>query len=465
MKSKIKVLDGFLLISLLLAICWSIAYTIVVYASERSNEPESLSTLMHDGQLMVQIAASGKKPDEQAWQAIARQNGYRLLLIDGAGATMSYGEKAERFLENPEENDISAVMSGGTIEHIKRTHLFGKGVAMVGLPITVQDKQQALFIQSELPGIYNHYGKGILIQLLSFVVLVLLLLCFRPWRRDMRGWMQIIEAIRKIAKGDFTVVIRADEPIPGQFRELVTSINDMAVELNQMEQMRQTFISNVSHEIQSPLTSIRGFAQALQQEEGLDEKQRKHFYQIIETESSRLSKLSDNLLKLTTLESDKHPIDLKSYRLDKQIRSIILACEPQWLDKELFMDIELGEIRITADEDLLSQVWMNLLSNSIKFTPNGGTISIEAGKRDGRAEVRISDNGIGIDQADIPFIFDRFFKGDKSRNRQISGSGLGLSIVKRIIDMHGGEIGVTSTLGSGTTITVMLPSPDRDSTP
>jgi signal transduction histidine kinase len=220
--------------------------------------------------------------------------------------------------------------------------------------------------------------------------------------------------------------------------------------------MRQTFISNVSHEIQSPLTSIQGFARALQQE-GLDYEQRKHYYGIIETESARLSKLSDNLLKLTSLESDQHPFEPKRYRLDRQLRSMILACEPQWVEKNILMDVELAETTVEADEDLLSQVWMNLLSNSIKFTPNGGTISVEAKPSEDGAAVRISDNGTGISEEDLPHIFERFFKADKSRNRMLGGSGLGLSIVKRILEMHGGDVRVSSTRGVGTTFTVKLP--------
>ncbi|MBW7459795.1 HAMP domain-containing histidine kinase, partial [Paenibacillus sepulcri] len=333
----------------------------------------------------------------------------------------------------------------------------------VGQPFAMQDKQLALFIQSEAPGLYNHYGRQMIIQIASLVVMFLLILCFRPWRQDMRGWVQILDAIRRIAKGDFKVVIGTGKPLPGQLGQLVNSLNDMAVELDVMEQMRQTFISNVSHEIQSPLTSIRGFAQALQQEEGLGLDQRKHYYTIIETESARLSKLSDNLLKLTSLESDKHPFEIKRYRLDKQLRSMILACEPQWVEKDILMDVDLGEINITADEDLMSQVWMNMLSNSIKFTPEGGTITIEAEYAEDGAVIRISDNGTGIAQEDLPYIFERFFKGDKSRNRQTSGSGLGLSIVKRIIDMHGGEVSVSSTCGIGTTFTVKLPAPGKSS--
>lgn len=266
----------------------------------------------------------------------------------------------------------------------------------------------------------------------------------------------MIDAMRRIAKGDFNVSLEVKSKHGGPFGEIVESINHMAVELNQMEQMRQEFISNVSHEIQSPLTSISGFARALQRD-GLSREERLHYLGIIETESARLSKLSENLLKLTSLESEHHPFDPKRYRLDKQLRSIVLACEPQWREKAIEMDVCLDEVSVVADEDLLSQVWVNLINNSLKFTPSGGTIGIELKQRDRRAVVRISDTGIGIAEEDQPHIFERFYKADKSRNRTSGGNGLGLAIVKKIVDMHQGEIRVQSKLGEGAAFTVALP--------
>lgn len=277
---------------------------------------------------------------------------------------------------------------------------------------------------------------------------------FHPKR--MRGIHMLLDAIRRISKGDYNINlnIQGDEDHP--INALAHSINNMAVELGQMEQMRQEFISNVSHEIQSPLTSISGFARALQNER-LGPEERAHYLGIIEAESLRLSKLSDNLLKLTSLESEHHPFDKKAFRLDKQLRSIVLTCEPQWLEKDIEMAASLADITIVADEDLLSQVWVNLLHNSIKFTPHAGTIGVQLHRRDGEAVVRISDSGIGIAAEDLEHIFERFYKVDKSRNHRLGGSGLGLSIVKKIVEMHQGRIEVASTPGEGTVFTVVLP--------
>jgi signal transduction histidine kinase len=271
----------------------------------------------------------------------------------------------------------------------------------------------------------------------------------------MAGIKVILDGIRRISKGDFAVQLPVNHR-GDPFGEIVHSINDMAVELNQMEQMRQEFISNVSHEIQSPLTSISGFARVLHNEQ-LSQEERMHYLGIIEAESMRLAKLSENLLKLTSLESEHHPFEPAKYRLDKQLRALVLACEPLWLAKNIDIDIVMEDITIYADEDLLSQVWMNLINNSIKFTPQSGTIQINLTKHGEQAVIQISDTGIGISDEDQAHIFERFYKADKSRNRITVGSGLGLAIVKKIIDMHKGTISVESKIEVGTTQIIQLP--------
>jgi len=265
----------------------------------------------------------------------------------------------------------------------------------------------------------------------------------------------LIAAFRRMAKGDFSVSLERMRGFDGRFAELSDSINQMASELQEMEKMRQEFVSNVSHEIQSPLTSIGGFARALQ-DDVLDAEERQNYLRIIETESKRLSKISDNLLKLTMLESDRHLLESKSYRLDRQLTKLILVCEPQWIAKKIQMEAELGKIMILADEDLMSQVWTNLL-HSIKFTPDGGKITVTLNQHGGEVECRITDNGIGIASDSLPHIFERFYKADRSRSRSNSGSGLGLSLVKKIVELHGGSVTVASEVNQGTCFSVKIP--------
>jgi signal transduction histidine kinase len=279
----------------------------------------------------------------------------------------------------------------------------------------------------------------------------------RGWIPERRGFGPIIGALEKIAQGDFSIRIDNEFEDNRMIGELADTINKMALELNQMENMRQEFISNVSHEIQSPLTSIRGFAQALEND-NLSVNERHHYLSIIENESTRLSRITEDLLKLASLEADHVRFEPRPYRLDKQVRSLILTCEPQWSAKQIEIEADLHEVGIVADEDLLSQVWLNLIHNAIKFTPSQGSIKVTLESQAREIRFRISDTGMGISAEDQPRIFERFYKTDKSRTRSKEGSGLGLSIARKIIDLHKGAIRVESTLGQGTTFTVTLPA-------
>ncbi|ODA08016.1 MULTISPECIES: sensor histidine kinase [Paenibacillus] len=281
--------------------------------------------------------------------------------------------------------------------------------------------------------------------------------------REQHAFTEMIDALKRISQGDFH--INLDWDLGGRngkhrrthpYVQLVDSINDMAANLKAMEKLREEFISNVSHEIGSPLTSIIGFAKALKDEK-LDREQRDRYLTIIETECIRLSKLSDNLMKLAILDSERHPFRPSLYRLDKQLISLILACEPQWEAKKIEMTVEVDIVEVNADEDLMGQVWVNLLHNAIKFTPQGGSISVSLSSNGDQAVICIADTGQGINEQDQQRIFERFYKADQSRSRTAGGSGLGLSIAYKITEMHTGSISVSSKVGEGTVFTVMLP--------
>ncbi|MFJ5566295.1 HAMP domain-containing sensor histidine kinase [Lysinibacillus xylanilyticus] len=313
--------------------------------------------------------------------------------------------------------------------------------------------------------LYDWLGKhpqGFWLQLWTVVGVFVLFACsviitfLIGSKRQRNYWNTIVDALSRIAKGDFTVKLDLKADDEDQFGQLIHGINHMAVELGEIERMRQEFISNVSHEIQSPLTSINGFAKALKNID-LPEDKRQHYLAIIEMESNRLSKISDNLLKLSSLESQHHPFEPRHYRLDKQLRDVVLTLEPNWLAKNIDMDLQLENISLMADEDLMNQVWMNLLSNSIKFTPAAGTISISMTKQIDTITIAIRDNGIGVTPEQQKHVFERFYKADQSRTAENGGSGLGLSIVKKIIDMHYGTITVESMPVEFTTFFVTLP--------
>lgn len=263
-----------------------------------------------------------------------------------------------------------------------------------------------------------------------------------------------VDALNRIARGDFNVSIEPNEHSP--MAEVAEGVNKMAKELLNLEAQRQDFISNVSHEIQSPLTSISGFA-ALLKSGSLTKEQHDHYVEIIEIESRRMSKLSDSLLKLSALESETTPLSLAHFLLDKQLEHTILMFEPQWAAKNIDVSADLEKVSVHADEDLLSQMWINLLHNAVKFTPEHGRIDVSLRKKGEQIECRIADNGSGIPKEDQVHIFERFYKVDKSRDRSLGGNGLGLSLCKKIVGLHGGQIILESAPGQGTVFIVTMP--------
>jgi two-component system phosphate regulon sensor histidine kinase PhoR len=307
---------------------------------------------------------------------------------------------------------------------------------------------------------YPHgLARQLINSLLGFILFGSIMALISPFFRKMQMdlFNEMTDAFKRISKGDFQVNLNVRTRGPGaHYGGLAEGINEMVVNLKAMEDLRQEFISDVSHEIQTPLTSIRGLARAMNDEE-LDREKQQHYLDIIETESVRLSRLSENLLRLASLDREHYPFEPISYRLDKQLQLVILACEPQWIDQELEMNVDMREITIEADRDLLGQVWVNLIHNAIKFTPKGGTIKVSLELQVESAVVCITDTGIGIPDNDQAHIFERFYKVDKSRNRSVSGSGLGLSIVQKIVDIHRGSITVYSKQGEGAIFTVSLP--------
>lgn len=257
----------------------------------------------------------------------------------------------------------------------------------------------------------------------------------------------VTRATKELAKGNYHIRLSLNQK--DEIGVLANSFNEMANQLNQVEKSRQEFVSNVSHEIQSPLTSIKGFSQILLNNQ-IPEAEKEKCLQFIFIESNRLSKLGEQLLKLSSLESEKHPYTPSFYELDEQIRKTIISLEPQWNEKRIHLHLQLPKTIIFADQDLLAQVWMNVITNSIKFTPENGSISITLNSNDKHIQIAIQDSGVGISKEDIPFIFQRFYQADRSRDRNQKGNGLGLSIVKKIVEIHEGTITVKSDPLKGT---------------
>lgn len=260
----------------------------------------------------------------------------------------------------------------------------------------------------------------------------------------------ISEASKKVAGGDFSIQL----PIKGntEVSELTRNFNLMVKELSANEYLHKEFVSNVSHEFKTPITSLKGYAKLLKCEDLPDDK-RQEYADIIISESERLSNLSSKLLKLSELENEIIRNKREQFSLDEQIRDAILLLQNEWEKKNLELDVDMEEVTFKGYKELMALVWINLISNAIKYSGQGDLLKITLRQTD-KITIEIRDSGIGMTKEDAGKIFRRFYKADKSRNG--TGTGLGLSIVKKIIELHDGTIYVDSEPGKGSTFVVAL---------
>lgn len=279
----------------------------------------------------------------------------------------------------------------------------------------------------------------------TVVSLVISRVPLRPVRR-------VIDAINRLAAGDFSA--RLSLNATPTFRELTESFNRMAEELGSIELLRTDFINNFSHEFKTPIVSIKGFAEELKHDD-LSREQRDEYLDIIIAESSRLASLATNVLNLSKIEQQVILTDRRNFDLTEQVRRCVLLFESSWEKKHLTLSVDLEEIVYFGSDELLSQVWLNLIDNAVKFTQQGGAIVIRLSQDAERVRFAISDDGCGIRPDVLERVFDKFYQGDPSRAS--GGNGLGLTVAKKIVDLHGGVIACRSLEGVGTEFTVDLP--------
>ena len=267
---------------------------------------------------------------------------------------------------------------------------------------------------------------------------------------------QITDAARAMMKGDFSVRIDTKRSLDPEdkFNEIISCFNAMAAELEGTETLRTDFIANVSHELKTPLAVMGNYAAMLRQPD-LPEDQRMEYAKAIQDASRRLANLITNILRLNKLENQQLFPTPAVYDLGEQLAECLLDFETVWEQKELEIEVDLAEnVLVKTDAEMMSLVWNNLLYNAMKFTDPHGTVSLRLTTDGGFAVVEISDTGCGISREVGRHIFDKFYQGDTSHATQ--GNGLGLALVKRVIDITGCDIAVSSEVGKGTTFTVRI---------
>ncbi|MBB3108075.1 signal transduction histidine kinase [Paenibacillus phyllosphaerae] len=386
--------------------------------------------------------------------------GYEIYVTDGQGESHFFGRSFRR--QDLDKQDIALVLGGGVYHGVARfpnkpfiSGFFDNRLSnTVGVPVQSSMKKYALFMR---PDVLLQFGElrtfFALVGLLTILISILLFLI--STRYIVKPITRLTEATKRLAQGDYNYRLatgRRDEI--GQLAEHFTT---MSRELERVDLARQQFVANVSHEIQSPLTSIQGFAKVLAQGD-LRKEEREQYAAIVEAESRHLSMLSKQLLLLSTLEQGEEALNKKSFSLRSQIRQAVEMLQWQLEEKELLLKLSIPEqLKVYGDEVLLLQVWTNLLSNAVNHIPTGRSVEVRAEEGQSHTCIIISDTGEGIASEHLPFLFDRFYRVDRARERSSGRTGLGLSIVKKIVQLHEGNIHVSSSPGEGARFHVTLP--------
>ncbi|MBC1423868.1 HAMP domain-containing protein [Listeria seeligeri] len=385
--------------------------------------------------------------------------GYELYLTDG-GADSSYygGEFRKKVLP---EKTVDRVLRGETYHGIDEfntgifiTGFFDNDIQnTIGVPVKVDGKTEALFIRQDPEQQFGEL-RIFFAMILVFTSIISILLVLISGRYIVNPIVKLTNATKQIRKGNYDVALEVKRK--DEIGQLADSFAKMTGELEKSEAARQEFVANVSHELQSPLTSMQGFATLLASDT-LTEKERAEYLAVLSEETTRLSSLTKQLLTLASLDQEAELRKKDQVQLEVQWRQLLQTTEWSWRAKEITINLELDEVNCTGDAELLYQVWSNLLTNAIKFTPTSGTINIRLYQDASHVFVEVEDSGIGISEADIDKVFQRFYKANHSRTREEGSSGLGLSICKKIIHLHHGEIFVESKQGKGTKFTIKLP--------
>src|SRR5699024_10542655 len=323
----------------------------------------------------------------------------------------------------------------------------------IGVPLTYEDGNYALFIRPNIKVLFNemHMLLAALLVITIFLSIVFVLINIKFLVRPIT---RLTKATKQLATGDFSVDLSTNRD--DELGKLTNSFSSMAEQLRKSDDIKNEFISNVSHDIQSPLSNIKGYAQLLDKKT-LSEEDKQTYLSVIYKEVDRLSSLTKQLLFLTSLQHDDGLLNQSTYSLSDQLQELIFNYKWELENNGLMVSYSLPETTIYADEALLHNVFENLLTNAIKYNVENGTIDVKIIENKQSVDVSFTDSGIGISKDMQKRLFDRFFRGESSRTNTIEGTGLGLSIVETIVKRHGGVITVESKENEGTTFVVSLP--------
>lgn len=438
-----KLVIGFLLTSLL---SFSICCFFTIKSYNRDSDQLALEELEHSSNHIADLIKLINDKDQDKILADYSETSEMSFTVTCEGQTKSYGHVNKKLILKDDELK--------TLATSKDKSLRSEGIILqYAKAFKIDNQTYVITVQKDFSATKDIFMKSytsaaiIFMMTGSIVFLIVADIIVKPISR-------LTKVTDELAKGNYKV--RVNYEGKDEISSLYASFNQMAVRLAKQETIRQQFISDVSHEFQTPLTAISGFATILKNENLTDE-QRKKYADIILFNSNRLSHLSKNMLQLTLLDGEDTALDKTEFPLIEQLNRVIEMEDNAALSKDIEIEFihPKKEFIIEADESRMEQVWINLLSNAIKYTNEHGVVTVEVRRTPTELQVRFEDTGVGMSQDAISHIFERFYRQDKSRT--IEGNGLGLSIVKRIIDLHHYKIDVESQEDVGSVFTVYIP--------
>lgn len=337
---------------------------------------------------------------------------------------------------------VSPVLSGKIISESGRFGgVFSERVYIIGVPMEYNDEiVGGVFFSTALPKMKDNVY-SLLVMVLIACIIALAIACvliFIHARRTAHPLRELNKAVLEIASGNFSKRLECGKDEIGQ---LSSSFNYMAASLEKLENSRSEFISDVSHELRTPMTSISGFVSGILDGTIPPEREREYL-QLVYSESRRLAKLTNDMLEMSKMNSREYKLDISEFDIAELIRLCIIQLEQKISEKKLELDVTLPEekLSVVADREAIQRVIINILDNAVKFSFENTTVTVSAVKKGKKAYITVGNLGIGIEEKELGSIFDRFYKTDKSRTRDKSGAGLGLSMVKNIVKLHKQEI-------------------------
>lgn len=438
-----KLIIGFLLTSLL---SFSICCFFTIRSYNRDSDQLALEELEHSSNHIADMIQLIDVKNQDKILSDYSETSEMSFTVTCEGQTKSYGHVNKKLILKDDELK--------TLATSKEKSLRSEGIiSQYAKAFRIDDQTYVITVQKDFSSTKDIFMKSytsaaiIFMMTGSIVFLIVADIIVKPISR-------LTKVTDELAKGNYKV--RVNYEGKDEISSLYASFNQMAVRLAKQETIRQQFISDVSHEFQTPLTAISGFATILKNENLTDE-QRQKYADIILFNSNRLSHLSKNMLQLTLLDGEDTSLDKSEFPLIEQLNRVIEMEDNAALSKDIEIEFihPKKEFIIEADESRMEQVWINLLSNAIKYTNEHGVVTVEVRRTPTELQVRFEDTGVGMSQDAISHIFERFYRQDKSRT--IEGNGLGLSIVKRIIDLHHYKIDVESQEDVGSVFTVYIP--------